>query len=245
VIENPQAVGSEELRRRLARYRGFVRPPLTYKTRAQMALVPGFVQEHRDGRVINIGAGETDLGPNVVNVDIQPGPHVDAVGRAEALPFEDESFDAAMLIAVLEHVGDHRAALSEAHRVVKPSGRLLVEVPFLQGYHAGPTDYRRFTEAGLRRELEQAGFDVEESGVCVGPASALAWTGAEVLALLLSLGGRRTYRFALLATTWLMQPVRLLDVVLSRHPLAFVAASGVWAIGRRPSSAKLRRDGVE
>jgi ubiquinone/menaquinone biosynthesis C-methylase UbiE len=48
------------------------------------------------------------------------------VGNACALPFDDASFDAAVTTQVYEYVTDIVAALSEARRVLRPSGRLLV-----------------------------------------------------------------------------------------------------------------------
>lgn len=43
---------------------------------------------------------------------------------AHRLPFEDESFDAATMIAMLHHVEDQDAALAEAQRILRPTGRL-------------------------------------------------------------------------------------------------------------------------
>lgn len=45
------------------------------------------------------------------------------------LPFADESFDSASLLDVLEHVADQGSLLMELHRVLKPSGILVVTVP--------------------------------------------------------------------------------------------------------------------
>jgi SAM-dependent methyltransferase len=47
-------------------------------------------------------------------------------GDATALPFEDDSMDAAILTAVLGEIPDTAAALREIRRVLKPSGRLVV-----------------------------------------------------------------------------------------------------------------------
>ncbi|MGI8574699.1 MAG: class I SAM-dependent methyltransferase [Egibacteraceae bacterium] len=50
-------------------------------------------------------------------------------GVGEALPYEDESVSGVLLHDVLEHVGDWRAVLREAHRVVAPEGVLYVKGP--------------------------------------------------------------------------------------------------------------------
>ena len=47
-------------------------------------------------------------------------------GDATALPFEDDSVDAAILTAVLGEIPDTAAALREIARVLQPSGRLVV-----------------------------------------------------------------------------------------------------------------------
>jgi arsenite methyltransferase len=49
-----------------------------------------------------------------------------AAGDAVALPFPESSFDAAVATQVYEYVGDVPAALAEAHRVLRPGGRLLI-----------------------------------------------------------------------------------------------------------------------
>jgi len=51
------------------------------------------------------------------------------VAPAESLPFEDDFFDVVLSHEVLEHVGDDRAAVREAIRVLRPGGRLVVFVP--------------------------------------------------------------------------------------------------------------------
>jgi arsenite methyltransferase len=49
-----------------------------------------------------------------------------ALGSVTALPVEDEDFDGAVCVQVLEYVPDVEAALGELHRALRPGGRLVV-----------------------------------------------------------------------------------------------------------------------
>ena len=215
------------------RYRRYLLPNLTHKTRSSRSLVFEFAASFPPGSTVaNIGAGDTDFGPNVINLDIEPYENVDVVGVAERLPLADSSCDGAILMAVLEHVEDADLTFKELRRVVAPNGRVLIDVPFIQGYHASPGDHRRYTEQGLRVELERYGFEPEASGVSLGPASAMAWIGSEFLALLFSFQSARAYRLVRLLTSWLSWPVKFADLWLERHPMGYTIASGVWVTAR-------------
>jgi len=48
------------------------------------------------------------------------------IGKAEALPFEDDTFDVVTAITVLCFVEDAAIALQEMKRVLKPDGRLII-----------------------------------------------------------------------------------------------------------------------
>lgn len=77
----------------------------------------------------------------------------DIVGDIHALPFVDNSIDAIICIAVLEHVEDPIKASHEILRTLKPGGYAFFYVPFLYYYHAERgyyKDYWRFTEDSIR-----------------------------------------------------------------------------------------------
>lgn len=74
------------------------------------------------------------------------------------LPFPDASYDAVLLINVLEHVFECRQLIQEARRVLKPGGQAIIVVPFLFPIHPSPHDYWRFTRESLERLLSDAGF---------------------------------------------------------------------------------------
>ncbi len=79
--------------------------------------------------------------------------HPDIVGDVQDLPFEDDTQEAIICNAVLEHVENPIQAVKEMYRVLKPGGYCFIFVPFLYYYHAEEGyygDYWRFTEDGLR-----------------------------------------------------------------------------------------------
>lgn len=85
-------------------------------------------------------------------LDKVPDYNPDIVGDVQNLPFADNSIDAIICIAILEHVEEPIKAVKEIYRVLKPGGYCFIYVPFLfyyhplQGYYK---DYYRFTYDGL------------------------------------------------------------------------------------------------
>jgi SAM-dependent methyltransferase len=118
--------------------------------------------------VVDLGAGDApyrELFGHVsyTTVDWGHSPHEDAAGvdvvaSVDTLPFESETFDAAMLTQVLEHVPTPDVAVRETHRVLRAGAPLLVTVPFIWEEHERPFDFYRYSSAGLQHLLEDAGF---------------------------------------------------------------------------------------
>ncbi len=83
------------------------------------------------------------------------------------LPFPDAHFHLVTSFDVLYclDTGDERAAVAEMFRVLRPGGRVLVNVaamPILTGNHSVLAhEVRRYSAPGLRAVLEHAGFGVE------------------------------------------------------------------------------------
>jgi len=129
------------------------------------------------GMTLDCGAGSKRfVSPHLVNVEIVDYPSTDLLAVGQSLPFRDGSFDAVISIAVLEHVTDPFACARELYRVVKPGGKLLISVPFLQPEHGYPHHYFNMTREGLRRLFRDMG-DLENHWVPLSqhPLLSLAW----------------------------------------------------------------------
>ncbi|WP_416409225.1 class I SAM-dependent methyltransferase [Agrobacterium rosae] len=109
----------------------------------------------RHDLVLDCGCGRRpEYFHNVVNYEIVDYDTTDVIGVGERLPFKDNSFDAVVSIAVLEHVRDPFTCAQEISRVLKPGGELYCSVPFLQPYHGYPHHYFNATHQGIQRLFE-------------------------------------------------------------------------------------------
>ncbi|MEQ1632427.1 MAG: class I SAM-dependent methyltransferase [Planctomycetota bacterium] len=119
------------------------------------------IERNRDGLVLDMGSGSPSIGfYNVVHLDLSAYDQVDVVTDGRRLPFADQTFDAVLSEAVLEHVPDPDVYMAELARVLKPGGRARVDVAFLQPYHAYPDHYFNMTKSGLCVTVERAGLGV-------------------------------------------------------------------------------------
>lgn len=147
--------------------------------------------------VVDIGCGDQPyealfhtFAARYVAVDVVPRPRVDVVAPAEALPFNDSSFDCVLCTQVLEHSEDPQKVIREARRVLKPQGVAILSTHGVYRYHPNPEDYWRWTHAGLERLFRMCGqweqVDVYPNG---GEATAFAYLlSAEVYGAASKLG---------------------------------------------------------
>ena len=117
--------------------------------------------------ILDVGAGRGDFaaaleGYQSLALEVYPYPEVDIVcDLTQANPFRPDSFDAALLLNVMEHVYDTHRLLSALSSLLKPGGLLIVAIPFMVKIHQAPIDYVRYTHFALQRLGEEHGLKVD------------------------------------------------------------------------------------
>ena len=134
--------------------------------------------------ILELGCGEGMMFEGTATEPVQMDVSATRVRRASGkgrlllcadgyrLPFADRSFDVVLLIAVLEHTREPWRILTEAGRVLKPGGRVVMVVPNDWTMSAGRLllgkfpirypDHLTFTTPGRMRRWLRVGFRVVE-----------------------------------------------------------------------------------
>ncbi len=114
-------------------------------------------------RILDVGCSNNkrlNFYKNYVSMDIDPDTNPDFLGDITLkTEFESNYFDVVLCLSLLEHVKNPYKALNEINRILKPSGKIYITVPFINGRH-GSTDYFRFTIEGLKEVLKETNFKV-------------------------------------------------------------------------------------
>jgi SAM-dependent methyltransferase len=144
-----------------------------YEARAVYGLLREAAQTCRGGVVLDAGAGHqryrpffddalyvTQEHPAGIEFKGMENLPYDLIGPIdERIPLVDSSVDGILSTSVLEHLASPGAFIAEAHRVLKPGGKLFINVPFCYPEHEVPYDFNRPTRYALKRWFEAAGFD--------------------------------------------------------------------------------------
>lgn len=161
---------SDEARRRRVRERAFPESgDLFYVHLADLRQALRVVLAGTAGAWLDYGSDTSpyrDLlgGCQLQSADLpRPGRAVDhVIGESGDLAgIASGIFDGVLSTQVLEHVPDPALYLGEAHRVLRPGGRLVLSTHGIWEDHPGPLDLRRWTLQGLQYEVQAAGFQVQ------------------------------------------------------------------------------------
>jgi SAM-dependent methyltransferase len=166
------------------------------------------------------------------NLNLVPYQNVEVVGDAHCLPFATESVGALHCEAVLEHLRVPGRAVCEMFRVLRPAGYLFAATPFLQSFHGYPDHYQNYTLAGHRELFTTAGFEIVDSGPCVGPAFAAVDLTSNWLRELVP--GRLLSRSLWLGVRIAGRVLVQLDRLLLRSKNSHMLASSTFVLAQKP-----------
>jgi len=104
-------------------------------------------------KILDVGCGAAKR-PGAVGVDRADLPGVDVVHDLNVFPwpFEDEQFDEIYMYDIIEHLDDTIRVMEEVHRLLRPAGRVHIQVVYWNSRHSysDPTHVRFFTEETFR-----------------------------------------------------------------------------------------------
>ncbi len=94
--------------------------------------------------------------------------------RLQDAGFADGSFDLVTLFHVMEHVTDPRSVLAEVRRLLRPAGRLVLQVPNIESWQFGlfgvrwygldvPRHVINYSNQAMQRLLPESGFKVNRT----------------------------------------------------------------------------------
>jgi SAM-dependent methyltransferase len=148
--------------------------------------------------VCNAGSGmQANLTENTLNIDYFAFQCTDVIADLNSIPVCDDTFDVVVCEFVLEHVLNPFKVCRELMRIVSPGGLLYLSYPFIHPFHSFPSDYFRFTHAGIRSMLPEMHVVMETP--LSGPAS--RWIGATADLLHTVIAGGAQYESRFLITS--------------------------------------------
>ena len=140
-------------------------------------VISRYVVEPSCQRLIDFGCGNMPYRPlfepfveEYIGCDLPGNELAERIMKApNCLPIAANEADAVLSSQVLEHVSEPAEYLTEAYRVLRDNGLLILSTHGLWRYHPDPFDFWRWTCSGLRKQIESVGFTICEFTGLMGP----------------------------------------------------------------------------
>lgn len=147
---------------------------LTYWLRNKLSKPLFTSLERNNGNVLDIGGGSfyKNLKENsfekyfVLEPNYELLPKYDSkinniIADGSKLPFKSNFFDTVLVIQVLQFIFEPNELIKEVRRVLKPNGKLILQVPQSGNLHGIPYHYYNFTRFWIEKILSIHNFEIE------------------------------------------------------------------------------------
>jgi SAM-dependent methyltransferase len=171
----------------------------------------------------------------VISFDIYYTENITFIADAHNIPLKNESVDAVIIQAVLEHVLEPQLVVEEIYRVLKSDGLVYAETPFMQPVHEGAYDFTRYTESGHRYLFKR--FLEINSGASCGAGTNLMWAIEYFFRGLFN--SKAIGKMGKLLFFWL----KYFDSIINQKQLVD-AANGVYFLGRKSDKVITPADAI-
>ncbi|MEN8119147.1 MAG: class I SAM-dependent methyltransferase [Bacteroidota bacterium] len=131
------------------------------------------IKNNKNGIFIELGSGGgflKEIEPGVICSDVLPLPTNDLSFSALDMPFEDKSIDGIFMIDTFHHIPDSEKFLSEAQRILKKGGKIIMIEPANSWW--GRFIYKNFHHEPFYPEGD---WKIPNAGPLSGANGALPW----------------------------------------------------------------------
>lgn len=144
---------------------------LTKLRQAIEIVVDKYFKDSEDKTLVDLGCGSMPYRSLIdkkiykyVGVDIENNSLAEVLldVNTSKSDLPDETADFVLSTQVLEHVTSPSSYLAEAYRLTKKDGMLILSTHGFWLFHPDPNDYWRWTASGLKKLLEDNGWQVKE-----------------------------------------------------------------------------------
>ena len=182
---------------------------------------------------LNLGAANTRLHTRLLNLDLFDAQNVQVISDGGLLPFKDSSLDVVVAQEVLEHIYDPFSAIAEVARVLKPGGTFYCQVPFIIGYHPGPTDFWRFTRESFSFMFRDPCWEIQEVNPSLGHGSGFYRIFVEFMAVTSSAIWGKLYQPTKGLCAVLFYPLQWFDALIPSTPAKDRIPGGYYCVVRK------------